>query len=192
MGVMTDFFLASSTDLARVLTGWQLPQQSNREASNHKQAGPANLARGQASIGFTWQRPPEPNPEAVAAPKIDTLPNVQCRGMLPERLALLFATLAEIPTEQALDLILHGYLTGPPETEVTVQRLPPALMNALAMAAPADLLRAAETLEEDELERWGHDSRETARELAEILRRVQSLAKHGVSIEADLFIWTCT
>jgi hypothetical protein len=192
MGVITDFFLASSSDVARVLSGWQLPPQPVREPPALK---PARLPNG-VDIPLRsephWVQPPKPNPDANPAPKIDSLPNVQCKGMLPDKLALLFATLTEIPAERALDLIVHGYLTGPPEPEVTVQRLPAALTTALASANGSDLLRAAQAIEEDDIDRWGGDFRGTSSELTNVLSRVQSLAKHGLSTNADLFIWTCT
>jgi hypothetical protein len=140
----------------------------------------------------TWLQPPKPNPDANPAPKIDTLPNVQCRDMLPDKLALLFAALTEIPPERALDLIVNGYLTGPPEPEVTVQRLPMAMTSALATANDSDLARAARALEDDDLGRWGSGVCGTAHELTAMLGRVQTLAKHGLTINADLFVWTCT
>jgi hypothetical protein len=192
MGVITDFFLASTTDVARILTGWHLPAQTNRLSPESQPAKSACDNQTPAHVGFVWQQPPRPNPSAVAAPKIDLLPNVQCRGMLPEKLALLFAALTEIPTDHAMDLILLGYLTGPPETEVTVQRLPTALTNALAVADSADLARAARILEEDDIDRWGNVCHGTAKEQTDVLRRIQSLAKRGLSTNADLFVWTCT
>jgi hypothetical protein len=192
MGVITDFFLASTTDVARVLTGWYLPPQPNRLSPNAQ--GPKSTGDAQipAHVGLVWQQPPRPNPDAIAAPKIDSLPHVQCRGMLPEKLALLFTALTELPADRALDLILLGYLTGPPETEVTVQRLPAAFTNALAVADNTDLARAASILEEDDIDRWGNVCHGTAKEQADVLRRIQSLAKRGLSANADLFVWTCT
>jgi hypothetical protein len=184
VGVMTDFFLASATDVEKVLNGWQLPSQ------------PAQTAADRMNRQYTpesgWHQPPKPNPNANPAPQIASLPNVQCRGMLPDKLALLFAALAEVPPDRALELILHGYLTGPPETEVTVQQLPVALTKALAAAADADLVRAAKVLEEDDIESCCVVFRGKLSELTDVLQRVQSLAKHGLSTNADLFLWTCT
>jgi hypothetical protein len=192
MGVMTDFFLASTTDVNRVLTGWQLPPLQSRDATEPRTLGLPSSAQVPLIAGSGWHQPPKPNPNANPAPQIDSLPNVQCRDMLPDKLALLFASLTEIPADHAMDLILRGYLTGPPETEVTVQRLPVALTNALATADDADLERAAKTLEEDDIDRWGNSFRGSARELIGMLQRVQTLAKRGLSSNADLFIWTCT
>lgn len=192
MGVITDFFLASTTDVARVLTGWQLPLEGNPEVSHARLTRFANSTHIPLRPEAIWSHPPQPNPSANPAPQIDTLPNVQCKGMLPDKLAILFATLTEIPTERALDLILRGFLTGPPETEVTVQRLPSSLTSALANAAHDDLLRAAKVLEEDDIDRWGNAFLGSAKELVDTLNRVQALAKKGVSSEVDLFIWTCT
>jgi hypothetical protein len=184
MGVMTDFFLASATDVATVLQGWQLPPQPTGDATNRLHAGFPSKSH--------WQRPPSPNPNANTVPQITSLPNVQCRDMLPDKLALLFAALAEVPHDRALDLILLGYLTGPPEAEVTVQKLPVALTRALAAAGDADLVRAAKVLEDDALDCVSATFRAKASELTEILQRVQSLAKHGLTTNADLFLWTCS
>lgn len=192
MGVITDFFLASTADVARVLAGWQLPPQAGQDTSSTIAVHMPTSMHVPIRSATTWQQPPKPNPDANPAPKIDTLPNVQCRGMLPDKLALLFATLTEIPPERALDLIVNGYLTGPPEPEVTVQRLPMAMTSALATANDSDLARAARALEDDDLDRWGSGLSGSAHELATMLGRVQSLAKHGLTINADLFVWTCT
>ncbi|HMA92114.1 MAG TPA: hypothetical protein VKP30_05475 [Polyangiaceae bacterium] len=175
MGVITDFFLASRSDVTRVLRGWRLPPLTNQES-----ARVPPLALGSA------------DPQANPAPPIDSLPNVQCNGMLPERLALVFASLAEVDPDRALDLILLEYLTGPPESEVTVQRLPAAFVNALANARERDLERAAKVLEDDDVDRWGDALLGTANELSKILMRIQNLARQGLSTQADLFVWTCT
>jgi hypothetical protein len=190
MGVMTDFFLASTSDVARVLNGWQLPQ---RAAAGDTHPYDFGLTRaGATKDNLLWAQPPRPNPHADPSPKIASLPNVQCKGMLPDKLALLFTSLTEVPAERALDLILNGFLTGPPETEVTVQLLPKALTKAIAQAESADLVRAAKAIEEDEIDQWGSAYRVTASDLANVLHRVQSLAQRGVDSDADLFIWTCT
>jgi len=192
MGVITDFFLATTADVARVLNGWQLPPHPERCPPNSQNDQLSNVEPVVFSNRTHWAHSPKPNPNANPAPKIDSLPNVQCNGMLPDKLALLFATLTEIPPELAQDLISYGYLTGPPEPEVTVQRLPLALTSALANANGADLTRAARTLEDDDVDRWGSGVGGKATELATVLGRIQALAKHGLSIQADLFIWTCT
>lgn len=192
MGVITDFFLASAADVTRVLSGWQLPPQPVRESLLSRDGRGGNTSLALAYDELNWQQPPQPNPYADPTPHIDTLPNVQCKGMLPDKLALLFASLTGVDTDQALDLILLGFLTGPPECEVTVQRLPSALTNALANADSNDLLRAARALEDDDIDRWGPTFRGTAKELSKILLRIQSLAQQGISSQSDMFVWTCT
>jgi hypothetical protein len=191
MGVITDFFLASTTDVARVLSGWQLPPSSRLTPSDLCCSKLANGAGLPLAAALEWAPPPNPDPLANPTPQIDSLPNVQCTDMLPDKLALLFSSLTAVPEERALDLIMDGYLTGPPDTEITVQQLPEALTSALANAQTTDLVRAAKTLEEDDLERWG-TFRGTAQNLLDMLHRVQSLAKRGISSNADLFLWTCT
>lgn len=192
MGIVTDFFLASTSDLARFLNGWQLPPPMLQNPGSYRKERLAASAHSKQAPLLAWSQPPKPNPDANPSPQIGSLPNVQCKGLLPDKLALLYASLAEIPTEHALDLIMLGFLTGPPEAEVTVQQLPPALTNALAIALDVDLIRAAQIIEDDDIDRWGNSFRGTAKELTRVLSRVQTLAQKGLTSDADLFIWTCT
>ena len=192
MGVITDFFLASGSDVARVLVGWQLPTFPGAYSTKPEGLDTGGSEHSALHGTSAWSLPPKPNPLADPAPHIDTLPNVPCKGMLPDKLALLFASLAEVDAEQALDLILLGYLTGPPESEVTVQRLPLALTSALANAKSDDLVRAAKVLEQDDNDGWGSTFRGAAAELTMTLQRLQGLAQRGIRPNLDLFVWTCT
>lgn len=191
MGVITDFFLASHSDVIRVLRGWQLPSLASQTAPVGSVSNRIN--QGLLAVAVPpLPGPPTVDPHADPAPPIDSLPNVQCNGMLPEKLALLFASLADVDPDRALDLILLEYLTGPPESEVTVQRLPAAFVNALANARAGDLERAAKVLEDDDVDLWGDALLGTAKELSKVLLRIQELARQGLSMQADLFVWTCT
>lgn len=192
MGVITDFFLASGSDVARVLVGWQMPTFPSAYSTRPEAIVTVTSARDVLHGNSGWPQPPTPNPLADPVPHIDTLPNVPCKGMLPDKLALLLASLTEVDTGQALDLILQGYLTGPPESEVTVQRLPLELTTALANARSSDLLRAAKAIEQDDNDGWGITFRGAAAELTRTLRCVQGLALQGMRTSADLFVWTCT
>lgn len=185
MGILSDFFLATSSDLSRVFRGWQLPPLPLPRAVVVQVVNPFTRQPVQITTRRDSARMPEPSPLAAPSPDIRSLPNVQCKGLLPDKLAVVFSTVAQISIEDALDLILCGDLAGPPDTEITVFLLPEAFMSALASASPQDLVRAAAAVIADD--ECSHPD-DTAG-LTEILSEVQTLAVHGQTNGARLFVW---
>lgn len=192
MGVITDFFIAPAKDIANVLSGWKLPEQPALSSPTLGQQDTLSATPCLQVDRLPRTTTSGPDPRADPAPAIDGLPNVQCNCMLPDKVAILFAWLAEISTERALELLLLGYLTGPPESEITVQMLPSALMHALANAQAADLAQAARILEDDDVEHWGYYQRHAGPDLTLLLHEIQTLARQGLSTNSQLFLWTCT
>jgi len=187
MGILTDFFLASISDVSRVLSGWQLPPPPLPQAVVFEIINPFTRQPLQVTTRRDRSNEPEPDPEADPSPDVSSLPNVQCKGLLPDKLAPAFATLADVTADVALDLILCGALTGPPDTEISVLLLPLEFTVALASASEQDLARAAQAfVDGDATSRPGDAS-----VLAGIFREVRGLAAQGQADGARLFLWIC-
>lgn len=184
MGVLTDFFLATDSDVSCVLSGWQLPPPLLPQAVVVETINPFTRQPVQITTRRDPDSVPEPNPEADPSPDVSSLPNVQCKGLLPDKLALAFSALAHVSENDAMDSILCGDLVGPPNTEIVVLRMPEAFTVALASASDQDLMRAARVvMADDEMSRP-----EDSDALGEILREVRGLARRGLTEDASLFI----
>jgi hypothetical protein len=185
MGVLTDFFLATPSDVSRVLLGWQLPPPPLPRPVVVHTVNPFTKQRVQITSRRDLNNLPEPKADAAPSPDISSLPNVQCKGLLPDKLALAFSALTDISQDDAVDLILCGDLIGPPDGEITVLLLPQEFMVAVAAASAQDIARAARAIiDEDEM-----SNPEDASALEGILREVQILALRGKAENSRLFIW---
>ena len=114
-------------------------------------------------------RIPSAVPGADPSPDVSSLPCFQCKGLLPDKLAIIFSQLAHIDFDVALDLILCGDLAGPPDTEIAISRMPTAFVAALASAGHDDLARAAEAVETHEVEELGASAQGIDSDLTAIL-----------------------
>jgi len=133
---------------------------------------------------------PSPAPYANPSPDVSSLPCVQCKGLLPDKLAIIFAELAHIALDDAFDLVLCGDLVGPPDTEISVSRLPTELVALLTSAQRDDLARAAQAVEDDEVAESGNSLHGIASGLTDVLLEVQALVRGAPSKDAGLFLWT--
>jgi hypothetical protein len=189
MGVLTDFFVASPSDLDTVLFGWQLPPPPLAEPVDVHGVNPFTKKPFTISSRNNRDEVPLPNPNANPSPNICTLPNVQCKSLLPDRLAVAFSSLSGMVIDDALDLIMCGALIGPPVTEIAIQRLPDAFTAALAKANNDALVRAAQAIEDADVANYGESSRGVVPELTDILSQIRALAARCQSTDLQLFVW---
>lgn len=189
MGVLTDFFIASPVDISRVLGGWQLPPPPLPEPRTVQGINPFTKEPVTIKTRQDASKMPEPDEDADPSPSMESLPNVQCKGLLPDKLAIVYSSLTGIDVDDAMSLITRGGLVGPLETEVLVERMPDDFTEALAAATDDDLAEAAEAVEDDEAENFGESARGFADDLADVLGDVRALARRCRSSEADLFVW---
>ena len=191
MGVLTDFFAASMSDLERVLPGWQLPPPPLPEPIVVHGVNPFTKKPVLIRTRRNRERIPPPDPSADPCPNVSALPNVQCKSLLPDKLAIIFSVMAALDTEVATDLVLCGDLVGPPETEIAVLRLPSAFTSALASATNEKLERAAQAIQNVEAAEFGESAKGSASDLTRILTELRGLANQCMSANAGLFVWIC-
>lgn len=189
MGVITDFFIASREDVFRVLQGWKFPPPLLEAPVVVQGVNPFTKEPIQIKTRLNRDLMPAPDPEADPSPDIGSLPNVRAKGLLPDKLAIVFATLGGLDFDGALELITYGGLIGPPETEVSVEQLPAAFTECLADAHRDDLLRAAQAIEEEEVQNWGDSYRGSAQSFLEVLLELSALASRCRAEKAELFVW---
>lgn len=191
MGVLTDFFAATPSDIERVLHGWRLPPPPLAEPVTLQGVNPFTKEPVTIRTRRDASRMPAENPDADPSPRVESLPNVQCKGMLPDKLAIVYSALTGIAVDDAIDFIVCGALVGPPETGVSVERMPADFTAALAAATDDDLAAAAQAIEDDEVENFGESAGAFADDLADILVEVRALAQRCRTTGADLYVWMC-
>jgi hypothetical protein len=191
MGVLTDFFLASESDLKRVLSGWQLPPPPLDAPITFQAQNPFTKAPVTVRTRCDRERMPSPAHDADPSPDISSLPRVQCKGLLPDKLAIIFARLSNIPFDDAFDLVMCGTLVGPPETEISVSRIPASFVASVASASREALASAAQAVEDEEVAESGDGMRGIASGLTDVLLEVHGLVRSASARDAGLYLWVC-
>lgn len=189
MTVLTDFFAANQSQVAEVLRGWQLPPPPLDEAAIVRWTGSSQSEEVTFKSRLDRRRLPTPNPAAIPLPDISTLPHVRANGLASPDMAPLFAALARLRLEEATDLVLCGYLVGPPRPQVTIQRFPSAFTEVLAVADHDRLVRIAEALPEESIAS-GSLAERHVEDLMTILVQLRALARWSRIAGCDLYALT--
>lgn len=135
---------------------------------------------------------PTPNESAIAVPDISFLPRLQAKRLGAESVAQLFAKLAQLPLDTAADLILCGYLIGPPTPEVAIQRMPSAFTEAISSASYDSLARAAQLLDDHTRTTPIVSASRGVLDTMVLLVQLRAMAAWSRSAGTDLFALTAT
>ncbi len=183
MGVLTDFFAATESQLAEVFVGWHTVSNTpiQRETTNP--------FSGEAIIVNDWQ----PGPliregELVDSPAIEALPHSHFKGVDHVKLGTLYKLVSGDKHEHFIDTLSKPALIYPEGEDIGLHQIPSALTSALATLSEnkhAEVAMKWQLTEECQLDRFTVDDCET------VVKELHSLAQEAVKLHGSLyFLWS--
>lgn len=197
MGLVTEFFLATTSEFDNAFITWARPLETPRESEE------VDPASGAVRVVRSWAPRPsatelEPHKRGPR-PDLAGLPRFHLRGISPAELLTLRAALVGDAAALADDEILRPARVAPPGHNQWVHRLPDRLVEQLAAMDAGELVALGKAWGEAELRRLDSIEDDAVRAArvkhhrpefwAETASELQTLAVTAQTTQAGLYLY---
>jgi hypothetical protein len=189
MGVLTDLFQATDTEIATVCRGWGAEAPLLDEPVLRRMVNPFT----KKEVEFMSRLAPEHSEaasDAIESPDFRHLPRIDMKGLSPIHLENLGQVLLQWSPDYARGEVSGRSLAGPPETEISIMLVPDPLVAATARIGEGSMMSVAE--EWFEIEQIDSDGAfETAKDCVFVLRALVPFMGDAVRVGRHVFMWMC-